>query len=231
MALIWPNGSTSIPRVTSEFNPNRKHPITRKVRPHRGIDLAGPKGRPQDWTVIVAPTSGVVTTNSFESGSAGNYVNIRADDGSVLKFFHLKHRSGLRVGQRIGRGDVIGVMGESGGAKGVHLHFETWVGGQAINPRTYYSQRQLHAEAAPIPQEDDMPYTEKQLQQIAANGVAQALEGKQATNRLRSIVWGRTVKRGRQEIPAIQELADTKTAQIETNAKLDRIIALLEDKA
>lgn len=142
MTLIWPNGSTSIPRVTSEFNPNRKHPITRKVRPHRGIDLAG-------WSSIVSPIAGVVQTNAYQAGGAGNYVNIRADDGTVLKFFHLKSRSPLSVGQRVSPGKHIGVMGRTGGVTGVHLHFETWVNGVAIDPRTYYSQRQLHAQAAP----------------------------------------------------------------------------------
>ncbi len=135
MTLIWPNGSATIPRVTSEFNPNRKHPVSSAMRPHRGIDLAG-------WSEIVSPVAGVVTTNSFQAGGAGNYVNITADNGDVFKFFHLKSRSSLKVGQRVSPGTVIGVMGATGGVTGVHLHFEVWSGGKAVNPRTYYAQHQ-----------------------------------------------------------------------------------------
>lgn len=155
MSLIWPNGSTSIPRVTSEFNPNRKHPISGAMRPHRGIDLAG-------WSSIVAPAAGVVTTVGWQAGGAGHYVNMRADDGTVFKFFHLAAKSQLRVGQRIARGAVIGRMGATGGATGVHLHFEVWEHGRAVNPRSFYARHQSKpapaptpTPAAPVPEEDD----------------------------------------------------------------------------
>ena len=78
--------------------------------------------------------------------------------------------------------------------------------------------------ASAIHQEDDMPYTPEQLEQHVANGVASALEGKQATTRLRRIMWALpTVKRGGREIQVIQELADTNTRLIEVLDRLDRI--------
>lgn len=153
MALIWPNGSTAVPRVTSEFNPMRKHPVSGAMRPHRGIDLAG-------WRDIVSPVAGKVTTRAYQAGGAGNYVNITADNGDVFKFFHLASPSPLKVGQRVSPGTVIGVMGATGGVTGVHLHFEVWSGGKAVNPRTYYAQRQtgaITAEAAPRPREETDP--------------------------------------------------------------------------
>lgn len=156
MALIWPNGSTSTPRVTSEFNPMRKHPVSGAMRPHRGIDLAG-------WSTIVSPVGGVVTVNSYQAGGAGNYVNITAANGDTFKFFHLKNRSQLEVGQRVTPGTVIGVMGATGGVTGVHLHFEVWSGGKAINPRTYYSEHPTGLSAEY--QEEDM---DKVLQWIAS---------------------------------------------------------------
>ena len=145
MALIWPNGSTTIPRVTSEFNPMRKHPVSGAMRPHRGIDLAG-------WSQVVSPVAGRVTSKAYQAGGAGNYVNVTADNGDVFKFFHLKSASSLSVGQRVDPGTVIGVMGATGGVTGVHLHFEVWSGGKAVDPRTYYANHGLSAEY----QEDDM---------------------------------------------------------------------------
>ena len=156
MALIWPNGASNTPRVTSEFNPMRKHPVSGAMRPHRGIDLAG-------WNDIVSPVAGKVTTRAYQAGGAGNYVNITADNGDVFKFFHLAAPSPLKVGQRVKPGDPIGVMGATGSATGVHLHFEIWSGGKPINPRDYYTQHPtgLGAEY----QEEDM---EKVLEWIAS---------------------------------------------------------------
>lgn len=143
MSLIWPNGSTSIPRVTSEFNPVRKHPKTGRIQPHNGIDLAGPKGRPQDWTAILSPVAGVVTRREYQPDGAGHWLEVReANTGDVFRFFHLKSRSPLGVGQSVAPRGVVGVMGETGSATAVHLHFETRPGGGgAINPRSYYANR------------------------------------------------------------------------------------------
>ena len=145
MALIWPNGSTTTPRVTSEFNPMRKHPVSGAMRPHRGIDLAG-------WRNIVSPVAGKVTTRAYQAGGAGNYVNITADNGDVFKFFHLASPSPLKLGQRVGPGTFVGVMGATGGVTGVHLHFEVWRHGKPVNPRTYYAAHgSASAEAVTIP--------------------------------------------------------------------------------
>lgn len=62
-------------------------------------------------------------------------------------------------------------------------------------------------------EDDDMPYTEGQLTTFAASGTATALELDQAQNAVRNIVWNlSTVKRGGVQVPALQELADAKTA-------------------
>lgn len=143
MGIPWPNGSPAIPRVTSEFNPARKHPKTGKVQPHRGIDLAG-------WSTIVSPVAGRVTTKAYQAAGAGHYVNVtESGTGDVFKFFHLASASHLHVGAVVRPGDSLGVMGRTGSATGVHLHFEVHPrGAGAVNPRTYYATRN---------QGDDMP--------------------------------------------------------------------------
>ena len=75
-----------------------------------------------------------------------------------------------------------------------------------------------------------MPFTEAQLTQYAANGVATALTGAQSQALIRDIVWnGTVVNRGSNQVPAIQELADAKTQAIAANAKVDAVLAALKN--
>lgn len=155
MSLIWPNGSVTRPRVTSSFG-MRRHPVSGGMRLHRGIDLAG-------WRDIVSPVAGRVTTKAYQKNGAGYYVNITADNADVFKFFHLALPSPLTKGQRVEPGTYIGQMGMSGSATGVHLHFETWTGGKAIDPDVYYARHQktatgLSATATTHQEDDPMLY-------------------------------------------------------------------------
>ncbi|KJL49149.1 Murein DD-endopeptidase MepM [Microbacterium hydrocarbonoxydans] len=138
-AVLWPNGSASIPPVTSEFNPARKNPVTGIVQPHTGIDLVG-------WSTILAPVDGVVTFAGY-NGGAGNEVRIRADGanafikGDVFRMLH-NRELWVRTGQRVTQGQGVAVMGTTGNSTGTHCHFETRPGGgSAINPRDYMASR------------------------------------------------------------------------------------------
>lgn len=145
-AVLWPNGSASIPRVTSEFNPARKNPVTGIVQPHQGIDLVG-------WSTIIAPASGVVTFAGY-NGGAGNEVRIRADNGDVFRLLH-NRELWARTGQRVSQGQGVAVMGTTGNSTGVHCHFETRPGGgNAINPRDYMASRNAGTTGSGSSQED-----------------------------------------------------------------------------
>ncbi|MGL6283262.1 MAG: M23 family metallopeptidase, partial [Microcoleaceae cyanobacterium] len=89
-------------------------------RMHNGIDIADKEG-----TEIVAWGAGVVDTNAFQPGvGAGNYVFLQHSNGSFSAYFHLLERSPLKVGTKVAAGQVIGLMGNTGGGTGVHLHFQ-----------------------------------------------------------------------------------------------------------
>ncbi|HHX8434598.1 TPA: peptidoglycan DD-metalloendopeptidase family protein [Vibrio diabolicus] len=116
-------------RVSSNFNPRRLHPVTGRVRPHRGTDYAAPVGTP-----IWAAGDGVVQKSSYNKFN-GNYVFIKHSNTYITKYLHLTKRT-VRVGQRVKQGQTIGTLGGTGRVTGPHLHYEFLVNGVHKNPRT-----------------------------------------------------------------------------------------------
>jgi murein DD-endopeptidase MepM/ murein hydrolase activator NlpD len=118
----------SYARISSPFSRNRRHPIFRTVRPHLAIDYAAPAGTP-----VVAIGRGRVEFVGWRGGY-GNVVDIRHSGSYVSRYAHFSSFArGLRRGQMINAGDVIGYVGQTGHATGPHLHFEFLRGGQKIN--------------------------------------------------------------------------------------------------
>ena len=109
--------------VTSSFGP-------RWGRNHDGIDIAAPSGTP-----VRAAACGTVSLAGQQSGY-GNIVCITHTSRFSTCYAHLS-RFGVSNGARVQEGQVIGYVGCTGSCTGPHLHFETRVGGQAQNPRTY----------------------------------------------------------------------------------------------
>ncbi|WP_375751211.1 peptidoglycan DD-metalloendopeptidase family protein [Vibrio sp. HN007] len=116
-------------RITSSFNPRRKHPVTGKVTAHRGIDYAAPVGTP-----IWAAGDGTVMKSSYNKFN-GNYVFIKHSNTYITKYLHLKKRY-VKTGQRVKQGQSIGALGGTGRVTGPHLHYEFLVNGVHKNPRT-----------------------------------------------------------------------------------------------
>ncbi|MBU9712784.1 murein hydrolase activator EnvC family protein [Evansella tamaricis] len=126
--------------VTSPFNPNRLHPIYRVVRPHNGIDFGhgGVRNPP-----IYAAEAGTVIQTSWMGGFGNTIMISHIIDGKPYTTLYA-HLASFNVspGQRVSRGQVIGVMGTTGDSTGVHLHFELHPGGysgrsSAVNPAPY----------------------------------------------------------------------------------------------
>ena len=118
-------------RISSNFNPRRRHPILNTIRAHKGTDYAAPTGTP-----IRATSDGRITRAS-RYGSFGNSVTIKHSGGFETKYAHLsKFASGISRGDRVRQGEVIGYVGATGGATGPHLHYEFLVNGVHQNPRT-----------------------------------------------------------------------------------------------
>ena len=116
-------------RISSGFSYARKHPVTRKVQPHTGVDYAAPTGTP-----VMTIGDGVVTSVKYE-GAGGNTVRIRHNSVYSTAYLHLsKYAKGLKAGQRVRQGEVIGYVGSTGRSTGPHLDFRVWKNGNPINP-------------------------------------------------------------------------------------------------
>lgn len=119
----------SYTRISSGFTYSRRHPITRKVRPHTGIDYAAPVG-----TEVMSIGDGVVVYKGYKRAE-GNMVKIKHNSVYTSAYLHLsRYGKGLNVGDRVRQGQVIGYVGSTGYSTGPHLDFRIWKNGTPINP-------------------------------------------------------------------------------------------------
>ena len=126
-------------RISSGFS-MRFHPILQKWRAHLGTDFAAPTGTPARTV-----GDGVVSFAGSQNGY-GNVVFIKHRNGHETVYAHLS-RINVRVGQNVGQGDTIGLVGSTGWATGPHLHFEFRVNGVHQDPMTIARQ----SESVPVP--------------------------------------------------------------------------------
>ena len=116
-------------RISSGFSTSRFHPILNKWRSHKGVDFAAPTG-----TKVKATADGVISIVDRQN-SYGNVVMINHQGRYTTVYGHLsRFAKGLRSGQRVAQGDVIGYVGSTGLATGPHLHYEFRVSGRQQNP-------------------------------------------------------------------------------------------------
>jgi murein DD-endopeptidase MepM/ murein hydrolase activator NlpD len=116
-------------RISSGFSKSRMHPILKIRRPHSGVDYAAPKGTP-----IYTIGDGTIIKKGYTKG-AGYYIKVKHNSVYTSGYNHLsRYPKGIKVGQRVTQGDVIGYVGSTGYATGPHLDFRVWKNGQAIDP-------------------------------------------------------------------------------------------------
>ncbi|WP_051556707.1 M23 family metallopeptidase [Alkalihalobacterium bogoriense] len=99
-------------------------------RMHKGIDIA----RPTNYNILAADSGTVTFAGS--RGGFGNLVIIDHNNGIVTYYAHLASFD-TSVGDTVSKGEKIGVMGQTGTATGIHLHFEVYKDGQLQNPMDY----------------------------------------------------------------------------------------------
>lgn len=116
-------------RISSSFNPNRKHPVTGRVSPHNGTDFATPIGTP-----VYSTGDGkvVLTTNH---PYAGKYIVIEHGSTYKTRYLHLS-KILVRKGQSISRGQKIALSGNTGRSTGPHLHYEFMIRNRPVNAMT-----------------------------------------------------------------------------------------------
>ena len=116
-------------RISSGFTNARFHPILQRWRAHKGIDYGAPTG-----TRVKATADGVVESVSRHN-AYGNLIVLRHQSKFTTWYAHLSgFAKGLRKGQRIAQGTVIGYVGATGLATGPHLHYEFRIDGVHQNP-------------------------------------------------------------------------------------------------
>ncbi len=123
---IWPTRGY----LTSGFG-YRRDPFTGRRSFHKGIDISAPIGQK-----VHATAKGIVIRTGYQRRGLGRWVEIDHGFGFTTFYGHLS-RILVRPGQRVKRGDVIGLVGSTGRSTGPHLHYEVYVYGKVVNPLLY----------------------------------------------------------------------------------------------
>ena len=115
-------------RISSGFS-NRVHPITGEWKAHKGVDFAAAQGTP-----IRASGDGVVDFAGVQGGY-GNFIVLKHWANYTTAYGHMsRFAPGMRRGQQVKQGDIIGYVGSTGWSTGAHLHYEFRVANEARDP-------------------------------------------------------------------------------------------------
>jgi murein DD-endopeptidase MepM/ murein hydrolase activator NlpD len=118
-------------RISSVFNPRRVHPLSGRVRAHKGVDYAAPTGTP-----IYAAGDGRIEF-AGRKGGYGNAVIIDHGRGITTLYGHMsRFGKAARGGRAVKQGELIGYVGSTGASTGPHLHYEYRVKGVHKDPST-----------------------------------------------------------------------------------------------
>ncbi|MBV5281308.1 MAG: M23 family metallopeptidase [Paludibacter sp.] len=131
----------NLPAIQPVLNKNLKQmasgygwridPVYHTRRFHAGMDFAAPVG-----ANIYATGNGQVISAGWQQGY-GNCVQINHGYGYLTLYGHMSAFK-VRAGQKVKRGDVIGLVGSTGKSTGPHLHYEVHFKGEIMNPQNYY---------------------------------------------------------------------------------------------
>lgn len=108
----------------------RLSPFSGLMEHHPGIDISGPVGTP-----VKATADGIVKMASWRSGY-GNLVVLQHEFGFNTRYAH-NSKLLVRVGDRVKRGQVLSLMGDTGRSSGPHCHYEVWHNNQRQNPLAF----------------------------------------------------------------------------------------------
>ncbi len=133
-SVVSGNGTFTHPcpgytRISSGFG-YRTAPKAGASTNHKGVDFAAPQGTP-----IYAAEAGTVTSASY-SGNAGNLIVINHGNGLQTYYMHTS-KMFVSAGQKVSKGQNIGLVGTTGNSTGPHLHFQVMKNGSPVNPMSY----------------------------------------------------------------------------------------------
>ena len=152
-------------RISSRFNPNRRHPVLNRIRAHNGVDYAAATGTP-----IKATGDGRVV-HVGRKGGYGNTIVIKHGQSYQTLYAHMsRYASGIRNGSNVQQGQVIGYVGMTGLATGPHLHYEFQVNGRHVDPLS-----------VKLPASDPIPSSERNKFLAHSNQLMASLDQSGAT--------------------------------------------------
>ncbi|PKP47013.1 MAG: peptidase M23 [Bacteroidetes bacterium HGW-Bacteroidetes-12] len=128
---IQPVSNEDLTRMASGFG-YRTDPVYKTTKFHAGMDFTAPTGTP-----IYATGDGIIIQSDAEASGYGNHVRIDHGYGYITLYAHMSE-IGVKVGQKIKRGDVIGYVGNTGKSVGPHCHYEVRKNDIPINPINFY---------------------------------------------------------------------------------------------
>ncbi len=116
-------------RISSHYNPKRKHPILNTIRAHKGTDYAAKTG-----TAVKVTGDGVIKNASY-SDSYGYHIDVTHFNKYMTRYAHLDgFAKGIKKGAKVEQGQTIGYVGSTGLATGPHLHYEFHINGKPTDP-------------------------------------------------------------------------------------------------
>jgi murein DD-endopeptidase MepM/ murein hydrolase activator NlpD len=128
---IQPVRNDDLTHIASGYG-YRIHPIYKVRKLHTGMDFTAPEG-----TEIFATGDGIVVQVESILNGYGKHVIIRHGFGYETLYAHMSQIL-VRQGQRVKRGEVIGLIGNTGTSVGAHLHYEVIQNGEKVNPAYFY---------------------------------------------------------------------------------------------
>jgi murein DD-endopeptidase MepM/ murein hydrolase activator NlpD len=128
---IQPVSNKDLKRLASGFG-WRVDPVYRTPRMHWGLDFTAPVG-----TEVYATGDGVIEEIEDIAWGYGKNIVINHGFGYKTRYAHLSAFK-VKVGQKVTRGQVIGLVGNTGKSTGAHLHYEVEKNGVKVNPMSYF---------------------------------------------------------------------------------------------
>lgn len=134
---IWPINRKALHyNHIGAFNPRRFHPILKRIQPHNGVDFGCDRGTP-----VFATGDGTVETAVYSgfSGGYGRQILLNHGFGYKTRYAHLD-KVLVSKGEEVKRGQLIGLVGNTGRSTAPHLHYEVILRGRPVNPINYFNR-------------------------------------------------------------------------------------------
>jgi murein DD-endopeptidase MepM/ murein hydrolase activator NlpD len=143
----WQEDGTEVPYRLKDGPLRDYEQITSllKDRPsHAGMDFKAPVGTP-----VQSPKAGTVTRVNWNWSANGNCVEVKHDDGAMIKYLHLSENR-VAKGDRVGASDVIALTGNTGRSTAPHLHYQVEKSGKVVDPLEYHGTERRRVDGATL---------------------------------------------------------------------------------